>query len=151
MNNDPYSSMDPRAGTAAASWCAREPVIRVRIAASPAGVAKRRATRLRRCFAWLRQNYPTRKPIYLVVTGKVTRYMGWVDRTANADRMTIFISYRHSVGVQIDTLLHEYAHCLSWRGAHHGVGWERAYGKLYRHWFDQGGYLDAGCTWPRGS
>ncbi len=43
----------------------------------------------------------------------------------------------HSLDLKLDTLLHEYAHVLSWFGAEfeteeHGSEWGIAYAKLYR-------------------
>lgn len=53
---------------------------------------------------------------------------------------SILISKRYPWTQQFDTLLHEWAHCLTWHliddDAHHGDAFHRKYGVLYRHYIE---------------
>jgi len=51
----------------------------------------------------------------------------------NGDRFTIVVDRRLSEEMAIETLLHEWAHAISWNSYKpHGPKWGRAYSRVYR-------------------
>ena len=53
-------------------------------------------------------------------------------------RFAIVIRKSGAAERDVHTLLHEYAHVLSWfcETAHHGTAWQTAYGRVYR-WYEK--------------
>ena len=44
----------------------------------------------------------------------------------------------------LDTLLHEWAHVLSWHNEpHHSDEWALAYGRIYRAWHEDNGWKES--------
>jgi len=86
----------------------------------------------RRTLAWLRREFPTAKKVRV-------RQLDIEDQ-GTCD----FVNYHFEIKVKkqcfklrIDTLLHEWAHALTWFGNDsdsHGSEWGLMYAKLYRNW-----------------
>jgi hypothetical protein len=86
-----------------------------------------------RTIAWLRRNFPSHynTTIRSVPTGKCHGYTEY-DKCC----FRIKIERRQSFYLRIDTLIHEWAHVLTWFGAEthedHSSEWGLAYAKIYR-------------------
>ena len=86
----------------------------------------------RRTLAWLRREFPTAKKVRV-------RQLDIKDQ-GTCD----YINHRFEIEVKkqcyrlrIDTLLHEWAHALTWFGNDgdaHGSEWGLMYAQLYRNW-----------------
>ncbi len=86
-----------------------------------------------RVIAWLWREFP-------VVGGVSVRSMILKELCGDAclhhhKKFLIRINRKKSLEVRVDTLLHEWAHCLTWFGAErnedHGGEWGIAYAKIY--------------------
>lgn len=98
----------------------------------------------------LRKRFPPRYPVRVrrpsgkSLKGQDAPYgVCWLsnDNKSPEDRyFTIYISCKYPIETQIDTLLHEWAHALTWfkckPGQDHGDPWSEAYGKLYREYIE---------------
>jgi hypothetical protein len=92
----------------------------------------------RKTVAWLKRNFPAKVPVHvrrcaLSVCGHT---FGWTD-TKSCAQLTIKVRKGMCPRCQIDTLLHEWAHALTWFGADaeyedHGPEWGVAYARIYR-------------------
>ncbi len=86
-----------------------------------------------RTIAWLRRNFPPSSDVF--VKSAAIKEHGYTR--PGTGYYQIVINKRKSFGLRIDTLLHEWAHCLTWLGAEtdiedHGAEWGIAYARLYR-------------------
>ncbi len=87
-----------------------------------------------RTIAWLRRNFPA--PYNVSVESREIKEHGYTEFHGGLF-ICIKINRRKSYNLKIDTLLHEWAHCLTWLGAEseiedHSAEWGIAYAKLYR-------------------
>lgn len=83
---------------------------------------------------YLRKQVPATLPIYLRVKNlpPKCKYCGYC--TCNGTKFTIIIGKAGSYQVAIDTLLHEWAHAISWnldQGDTHGSYWGVALSNVY--------------------
>jgi hypothetical protein len=85
-----------------------------------------------RTIAWMRRNFPARYPVY-VRSRQLKAEHGY---TIFADEFLLCINNKQSFPLRIDTLIHEWAHALTWFGAEthedHSAEWGLAYAKIYR-------------------
>lgn len=98
-----------------------------------------REQKFRRVLRWLRKEHPPHLPVRLrqVDRPDMAKCDGhtWLDKDAGVFR--IEINRRRWYGTRLDTLIHEWAHALTWFGAEteiedHGAEWGIAYARLYR-------------------
>lgn len=90
-----------------------------------------------RTIAWLRREFPAQYPIYIrseeIRNGD---YDGDARFVSRDKQFFIRINSRRPLSAKIDTLLHEWAHCLVWFGADqkedHSDEWGLWYAKVYR-------------------
>jgi len=92
-------------------------------------------TKWRRMLAWLRREFPLQRP----VTVRRLRLLGDECGTCvlERQRFRLEIASNQCSTLQRDSLLHEWAHAMTWFGADavrqfHGPEWGLAYAKLYR-------------------
>jgi len=95
--------------------------------------------RWRRVVGWLRKVHPPHLPItvHQVEPETIDKKYGhtWLDD--DAGYLRIEINKRKWFGQKLDTVLHEWAHALTWFGAEtnyedHSAEWGIAYAKVYR-------------------
>lgn len=86
-----------------------------------------------RTIAWLRREFPAQRKVY-VRSMKMTDYDGYVVHIKNC--FFVLINRNKPLATKLDTLLHEWAHALTWFGAdqreHHSDEWGLWYAKIYR-------------------
>lgn len=90
------------------------------------------AQKWRKTIAWLRRNFPSRYPV--VVRSVPLKIHGDTDYEKN--KFLVRINSKKSHSARIDTILHEWAHVLTWFGAGHYEDhpdeWGLCWGKIYR-------------------
>lgn len=75
--------------------------------------------RVRQVANWLNANHPTPHPVELKIVSPRTlskelrQTYGWAERLARGGRITLVEHHNASIGSLTDTLLHEWAHLLS--------------------------------------
>lgn len=84
---------------------------------------------------WLRRNFPPTLPTY--VKSAQMEDCGDTIFSEDAEDFRIRVRSNHSLNLKVDTLLHEWAHVLTWFGAEfeteeHSAEWGVMYAKLYR-------------------
>lgn len=88
-----------------------------------------------RTINWLRREFPSRYPV--TIRSKPAK-KGSGDSDFRGRRFYIRINSRKPYSERIDTILHEWAHVLTWFGAgraeDHSDEWGLWYAKLYRNW-----------------
>lgn len=92
-------------------------------------------TKWRRMLRWLRDAHPARHPVRVERRPRTQRKKELCGYCEFRDKFYIFVDRRQVWALQIDTLLHEWAHALTWHGNDdddHGPEWGLAYAKLYR-------------------
>ena len=86
-----------------------------------------------RTIAWLRRNFSTQFPTY-VQSRPLKKDQGETEFPGVL--FYIKINRKQSFLARIDTLIHEWAHCLTWFGAEtdedHSSEWGITYAKIYR-------------------
>ncbi len=87
-----------------------------------------------RTIAWLRRNFPARAKVYV---RSVRNYEYQGEALFRDNLFTIWIRGEQSLNLRMDTLIHEWAHVLTWFGAEthqedHSAEWGIAYAKIYR-------------------
>lgn len=90
-----------------------------------------------RTIAWLRREFPTqhkahvRSCVLCNLDGDAFFLGMWFK---------IRINRKKSLAIKLDTLIHEWAHCLTWFGAEqledHSDEWGLQYAKIYRAYLD---------------
>lgn len=95
-----------------------------------------------RTIAWLRRNFPGQHSVYIRSTpirkyhgGRVMKIHGYAEYSKS--QFNIRIESKSSFLLRIDTLIHEWAHVLTWFGAEtdiedHSSEWGIQYAKIYR-------------------
>ena len=83
--------------------------------------------------AWLHRNFLASSQIYV----KSTKIKGHGYTKPEIGYFQIMINRRQSLSLRLDSLLHEWAHCMTWLGDEsdmedHGAEWGIAYARLYR-------------------
>jgi len=89
---------------------------------------------------WLRRHYSIPFPVSVKLAPKL---VDQAECIFSDDRFIIRICRERSFELRIDSLLHEWAHCMTWFGLDnkdHGEVWSIVYGRLY----------DAHCNWNYG-
>jgi len=87
-----------------------------------------------RTIVWLRREFPAQHKVQ-VRSRQLKDYHG--DASFVKEYFYIQINCRKSFSARIDTLLHEWAHALTWFGNDgdaHGSEWGLMYAQLYRNW-----------------
>jgi hypothetical protein len=90
-------------------------------------------SRWRRTLAWLRREHPLGKRVR--VRRIVMKDQGDTDYVNHCFEINILKT--QCLGLRMDTLLHEWAHAMTWFGNDadpHGSEWGLMYAKLYRTW-----------------
>ena len=96
---------------------------------------------VRRAMARLKRDFPLSRPVQVrtlerLVCGKGHRLFG----TANliGERFVITLQRHADISVQIDTLWHEWTHCLIWPRCkyRHSSRFWMTYGQIYSHYQD---------------
>lgn len=93
------------------------------------------AQQWRMLLAWLHRNFPAEQPI--TVRSKSLKKRKLCGETVYHKRwFTIYIHRNQCLNLRIDTLIHEWSHCLVWHGAEasedHSSEWGIQYAKIYR-------------------
>ncbi len=86
----------------------------------------------RKTLAWLRREFPLGKKVRIRQLDMEDQ--GECDYIKHRFEITV---KRQCLNLRMDTLLHEYAHALTWFGNDedpHGSEWGLAYARLYRTW-----------------
>ncbi len=88
-----------------------------------------------RLLAWLRQEFPLRYPVDVRSVALKGAY-GETDFKRGS--FIIRINMQKWFPTRVDTILHEWAHAMTWFGAghyeDHSDEWGLAYAKIYRGW-----------------
>jgi len=89
----------------------------------------------RRTLTWLRRNFPAPLPI-IVRSVPILKWQGEAQ-CHSGRQFVIKIDRKQSFDLRIDTIIHEWAHVLTWFGAEtniedHSAEWGIAYAKIYR-------------------
>ena len=90
-------------------------------------------TRKRNLIAWLKREHSPRYVVSVRTLAMKEEIHG--DTTFNGQRFLIRLARRQSFALWADTLLHEWAHVLTFHGTDgdvHGPEWGLAYARLYR-------------------
>lgn len=105
--------------------------------------------RLKQTEVWLRKNFPTPYP----VTVRIIKFQD--DACGECYRLNKNIVIRINKETprheQISSLIHEWAHAMTWPNSRlekinaleHPDEWGLDYAKIYRGWFDFGGFLES--------
>lgn len=119
-----------------------------------------KASRVRQVTRWLRVVAPPPLPVQVKWVDTIpwskyddTDYMlprekkrGIAAQTSRGKRFTIALSKKRlrSQSDTIETLLHEWAHCVAWGldepDEDHGAEWGRVFAQLYTLYYDKGGH-----------
>jgi hypothetical protein len=91
----------------------------------------------RKTVNWLRKAFPTKKPVKTrrltgIKRAKDYRGVCWLEQNKY---FVIHVNRSCSFATQVDILLHEWAHALTWFGSDnddHGDEWALAQGRIYR-------------------
>ncbi len=92
-----------------------------------------------RSIRWIRVNFPPPYPAR--IRSKRMKDCGDTTYSEDMEDFKIRIKSSQSFAMKIDTLLHEYAHCLTWFGAEseledHSGEWGLTYARLYRKFIE---------------
>lgn len=119
--------------------------------------AARKKDRVVQVFNWLQSEFPL-DGVRLRLTWRQDRWtsenFGWVEPAPRRgdDNLLLFLNMRGSRSVLIETLLHEYAHCMNWAvdRDRHTAGWGISFARLLTHFWDLGGRQDSfQLSWSR--
>lgn len=98
------------------------------------------AQKWRKMIAWLRRNFPLQSHVN-VRSIPIKELCGYTQ--TELGYFSIRVNRNQSFQLRIDTLIHEWAHALTWWGAEtdepHSSEWGLAYAKIYRT-FDEWDY-----------
>lgn len=88
-----------------------------------------------RTIAWLRRNFPAASAVVYVRSAPMAGLHGYTQ--LETGYFQIKINGKKSFALKIDTLIHEWAHALTWFGAEthnedHSAEWGVQYAKIYR-------------------
>jgi hypothetical protein len=86
-----------------------------------------------RTLAWLREEFPSPYAV-TVRTIKGQKEQGLATRVGRKFDIKV---KAQCLNLKIDTILHEWAHLLTWHGNDeddHGEEWSLMYGRIYRQW-----------------
>ena len=95
-------------------------------------------TKWRKTLHWLRAQYPASHLVRVQRKPRPRRtkeLCGFCEFDDDHSEYHIYVDLRQVWALQIDTLLHEWAHALTWHGNDdddHGPEWGLAYAMLYR-------------------
>jgi len=92
------------------------------------------AQKWRRTLIWLRREFPAQHPV-TVRSRPLKKLQGETEYRKDCS-FYVRIRSDTSLDMRIDTILHEWAHCLAWFGADqeefHSGEWGLAYAKIYK-------------------
>ena len=113
--------------------------------------ARKKEDRLKQIYRWLVAGYPTPYPTRLKLTRGTRRRSDLGCVTLERRKLVVCIDIKYPLHVCIDTILHEYAHAISWKHVSmdpymfdHSDEWGLAMAKVYRAFNDEGGDLESG-------
>lgn len=92
-------------------------------------------TKRRMLMRFLRQKFPVRKPITVRRVAKLGHPRDQADCEFTGKNFVIRLRKNQSHVLLVDSLIHEWAHALTWFGADedfHGPEWGLAYARIYR-------------------
>ena len=93
-------------------------------------------TKWRKMLSWLRRNYPVKMKVTIRRVRNLRKKEPNIGYSEGTNRsIYIAIDYNTSFALQCDTLLHEWAHVMTWDGNdidEHGEEWGLAYARIYR-------------------
>ena len=107
---------------------------------------RKKGDRVRQVYRWLAFNYPTPYPTrFKLVRGMKHRSdQGYV--VLSRRKLLIHIDTKYPLHACIDTILHEFAHAVSWRHASmdayvpdHSEEWGLSLARIYRRFMDEDG------------
>jgi hypothetical protein len=104
--------------------------------------------RLKQMENWLRTNFITPYPV-IVRVADLKKIQG--ESFRNGLNIIIRINKTIDPHYQRETLLHEWAHAMTWPNSRleklgcpdHSDEWGLAHAKVYRGWFDMGGFVES--------
>ncbi len=96
------------------------------------------AQKWRKTLAWLHRNFPARSPIY-IKSKPIKELNGYIQ--PETGYFQIVIARNQSFNLRIDSLIHEWAHALTWFGAEtdiedHSNEWGMAYARILRTFYE---------------
>lgn len=90
----------------------------------------------RRLLPWLRQEFPPRCKVRVRCRRiKREKDHGWTNLYGNPKRFEVIIQSNRQLALRVDTIIHEWAHVITWSGNDtddHGEEWGLAYARIYR-------------------
>jgi hypothetical protein len=118
------------------------------------GMSKTRRGRLRQVERWLNKYYPTPRPTFVrVIDFKRKRTEGgcyiWAETERMKNKIYIRIHSKLPWNIAVETLLHEWAHAVTWPLAtvehtvSHNTEWAVTYGKIYEDFYDRYGFIES--------
>jgi hypothetical protein len=116
-------------------------------------MARRNRDRIHQIANWLREEFPPPFPVKVLYCKLDKEVIG--DTSKRGSKFILRIDSSLSRGAALDVLLHEWGHVISWTfskteqtRAHHSDEWALAYGRIYRSFHDEFGYiLSRDCKW----
>ena len=102
-------------------------------------MARTRRGRLKQAEAWLRLYFPPALRT-VVRVGQIPRGSEG-DCSESNNHLLVRVNKNLTWYIAIETLLHEWAHAVAWprEAEDHNRAWSDVYGKIYRHWYQDGG------------
>lgn len=96
------------------------------------------AQKWRKLIAWLHRNFPIDYPM-TIRSQRLKFFCGLTDY--DGIRFKIFVHRKQCFTLRVDTLIHEWAHVLTWFGAEtdnedHSAEWGIQYAKIYRTFYE---------------
>jgi hypothetical protein len=91
------------------------------------------AQKWRKLLAWLRRNFPADYAV-TVRTTPLKKHHGYTEYNG---KFQVKINRKQCLALRVETLIHEWAHVLTWFGAEthlddHNSEWGLAYARIYR-------------------
>jgi hypothetical protein len=98
------------------------------------------AQRWRKTLLWLHRNFPSEHGKVVLKTHPLKKVHGFTTFSDNIKSFYVHINRDKSLSLRLDTVIHEWAHVLTWFGAgqddDHSAEWGIAYARIYRAWVD---------------
>ncbi len=91
----------------------------------------------RRRLRWIRDKFPPPRPVRVVLR-KGLDEQGWTCLT-KGNKFVVEVGSNLPYWAKVDTLMHEWAHVLTWLGndsRHHGEEWGLNYARIYQAFLD---------------
>jgi len=95
-------------------------------------------TKWRKLVNWLKREFPSNHPAQVCRRRRATKkkpLCGYCDFIRKEKKYYVYVDRSQVWALQCDTMIHEWAHVLTWHGNDeddHGEEWALAYAKIYR-------------------